>query len=74
MPLAEWLRGDLNDLARRAVEPEMLSRQGLFRPETSGRWLTELESGRRDTSWKPQTLISLRARAGRNFSAVASLQ
>ncbi len=74
VPLAEWLRGDLNDLARRAVEPKMLLRQGLFRPEIPGRWLTDLESGRRDKSWELWTLISFQAWAERNFSDVASLQ
>jgi asparagine synthase (glutamine-hydrolysing) len=61
VPIATWLKGELNDLARRAVDPGRLKRQGLFRPELPQRWLAALETGRRDTSGQLWTLIAFQA-------------
>lgn len=57
MPIAQWLRTDLSDLVRRAIDPVRLARDGLFRPELPKRWHDDLMSGRRDTSWELWTLI-----------------
>jgi asparagine synthase (glutamine-hydrolysing) len=57
MPIAQWLRADLSDLVRRAIDPVRLARDGLFRPELPKRWHDDLMSGRRDTSWELWTLI-----------------
>lgn len=57
MPIAQWLRTDLADLARSAVDPVRLAREGLFRPDLPKQWLDDLVAGRRDTSWELWTLI-----------------
>jgi asparagine synthase (glutamine-hydrolysing) len=57
MPIAQWLRGDLSDLVRRAIDPGRLKRDGLFRPELPKQWHDDLMSRRRDTSWELWTLI-----------------
>jgi asparagine synthase (glutamine-hydrolysing) len=61
IPIADWLAGPLADLTRRAIDPERLKRQGLFRPELPARWFAELETGRRDTSWELWTMVAFQA-------------
>jgi asparagine synthase (glutamine-hydrolysing) len=47
IPLATWFRGDLEPLAREALAPEVLRRQGFFRPE-AGHALLDAHATRRD--------------------------
>ena len=61
VPVARWLTTELRDLTRRAIDPDRLRRQGLFRPELPARWLADLESGRRDTSWALWTLVAFQS-------------
>ena len=61
IPIADWLTGPLSERVRAATDPARLSRQGLFRPELPARWLADLKSGRRDTSWQLWTLIAFQA-------------
>ncbi|HLI10252.1 MAG TPA: asparagine synthase (glutamine-hydrolyzing) [Alphaproteobacteria bacterium] len=61
IPIADWLKGDLADLARRATDPARLRRQGLFRPELPQRWLRALAGGRRDCSERLWTLIAFQS-------------
>jgi asparagine synthase (glutamine-hydrolysing) len=49
-PLARWLRGELRPLAERLLSDEYLSRQGLFRPGLSQRYLQPHLDGRVDES------------------------
>jgi asparagine synthase (glutamine-hydrolysing) len=61
IPVAEWLRGELADLARRATDPGLLKRQGLIRPELPRRWMGELASGRRDRARQLWALVAFQA-------------
>ncbi len=61
IPVAEWLRGELADLARRATDPGLLKRQGLIRPKLPRRWMSELASGRRDSSRQLWALVAFQA-------------
>ncbi len=61
VPVARWLTGELSELTRRAIDPDRLRRQGLFRPELPARWLADLESGRRDTAWALWTLVAFQS-------------
>jgi asparagine synthase (glutamine-hydrolysing) len=61
VPVARWLTAELRDLTRRAIDPDRLRRQGLFRPELPARWLADLESGRRDTAWALWTLVAFQS-------------
>ncbi len=65
IPIADWLTGPLAERVRQAIDPAFLRGQGLFRPELPARWLAELESGRRDTSWQLWTLVAFQAWAAR---------
>ena len=58
VPIADWLRGPLRELASRAVDPARLERQGLLRSDLPIQWQKDLESGRRDTSWQLWTVIA----------------
>ena len=58
MPIADWLRGELAPLARAAIDPAHLRRQGLFDPDLPARWFADLAAGRRDTSWQLWTMIA----------------
>ncbi len=71
VPVADWLLGPLADLARRAIDPARLERQGLFRPKLPARWYEELRGGRRDTSWELWTLVAFQAWAERQSGAAA---
>ena len=61
IPIADWLKGELADLARRVTDPGLLKSQGLFRPELPRRWMADLESGRRDSSGPLWTLVAFQA-------------
>lgn len=61
VPIAEWMTGPLRDLTRRAIDPALLNREGLIRPELPAQWLDELERRRRDTSWQLWSLVAFRA-------------
>ncbi len=61
LPIAEWLTGPLGDRTRRAIDPERLRRQGLFRPELPRAWYDALVSRRDDTSEALWTLVAFQA-------------
>jgi asparagine synthase (glutamine-hydrolysing) len=71
VPIARWLTGDLVELTRRAIDPERLRRQGLFRPELPQQWFEDLRTGRRDTAWSLWTMVVFQAWADRQSGAVA---
>jgi asparagine synthase (glutamine-hydrolysing) len=50
MPAAAWLKGDLAPFARETLAPDVLRRQGFFRPEPVQRLLDEHVSGAADWS------------------------
>ncbi len=50
MPVARWLRGELQPVARELLSPERIRRQGFFKPETVTRMLDAHASGRADFS------------------------
>jgi asparagine synthase (glutamine-hydrolysing) len=50
IPAAAWLRGDLEPFARETLAPEVLRRQGYFRPEAVARVFDAHVSGRDDLS------------------------
>jgi asparagine synthase (glutamine-hydrolysing) len=50
IPAAAWLRGELEPFARELLSPDVLRRQGFFRPEVVGRLLDEHVAGREDRS------------------------
>jgi len=50
IPAAAWLRGELEPFARELLSPDVLRRQGFFRPEVAGRLLDEHVAGREDRS------------------------
>lgn len=66
IPLAQWLQGELRELVDHACDPVMLRRQGLFDPKLPHQWKTELQSGKRDSSWELWMMISFQEWAQRN--------
>ncbi len=50
IPAAAWLRGELEPFARETLAPEVLRRQGFFRPEVVARLLDDHVAGREDRS------------------------
>jgi asparagine synthase (glutamine-hydrolysing) len=52
MPMAAWLRGELEPLAREALSPANLRRQGFFRPDPVGRLIDEHVARRADNHRK----------------------
>ena len=50
IPVAAWLRGDLEPFARDVLSPETIERQGCLRPEAVTRVLDEHVSGKEDLS------------------------
>jgi asparagine synthase (glutamine-hydrolysing) len=50
IPAAAWLRGELEPFARDTLSPQMLERQGYFRPDVVQRLLDEHVEGREDCS------------------------
>jgi asparagine synthase (glutamine-hydrolysing) len=50
IPVAAWLRGDLEPFAREVLAPETIERQGLLRPEAVTRVLDDHVSRREDLS------------------------
>jgi asparagine synthase (glutamine-hydrolysing) len=59
MPVAAWLRGELEPFARDILAAGTVARQGLLRPEAVTRLLDEHVSGRSDLSRQLWGLISL---------------
>jgi asparagine synthase (glutamine-hydrolysing) len=50
IPAAAWLRGELEPFARETLSPDVLRRQGFFRPEVVTRLLDDHVAGREDRS------------------------
>jgi asparagine synthase (glutamine-hydrolysing) len=50
IPVAAWLRGELEPLARSILSPEALRRQGFFRPEPVSAMLDDHVAGKQDLS------------------------
>jgi asparagine synthase (glutamine-hydrolysing) len=50
IPVAAWLRGELEPLARSILSPDALRRQGFFRPESVGAMLDDHVAGKQDLS------------------------
>jgi asparagine synthase (glutamine-hydrolysing) len=48
IPVARWLRGPLSPLVDRLLQPELIYRQGLFRPEAISQLVAEHRAGRKD--------------------------
>jgi asparagine synthase (glutamine-hydrolysing) len=61
LPIAEWLTGPLAERTRRAIDPERLRRQGLFRPDLPRAWYDALLTRRRDTSESLWTMVAFQA-------------
>jgi asparagine synthase (glutamine-hydrolysing) len=59
IPVAAWLRGDLEPFARDVLSPETVERQGLLRPEGVTRVLDDHVAGRDDLSRQIWGLLSL---------------
>lgn len=60
-PLAEWLRGPLDEWAHDLLSPQRLKRQGLLRPEPVAAALGEHASGRRNLDYQLWTLLMLQS-------------
>jgi asparagine synthase (glutamine-hydrolysing) len=58
IPMAAWLRGELEPLARDLLSGEKLRRSGFFRPDAVTRLLDEHVSGKADHSRKVWALLS----------------
>jgi asparagine synthase (glutamine-hydrolysing) len=58
IPVAAWLRGDLEPFARDVLSPETIGRQGCLRPEAVTRVLDEHVSGKEDLSRQIWGLLS----------------
>ncbi|MDP8943680.1 MAG: asparagine synthase (glutamine-hydrolyzing), partial [Actinomycetota bacterium] len=58
IPAAAWLRGELEPFAREALSPEVVRRQGFFRPEAVTRLLDDHVAGRGDLSRQIWGLLS----------------
>ena len=52
--------------------PRASQRQGLLRPELPARWLEELRSGRRDTSWQLWSVIAFQQWCDRQAATATS--
>ncbi len=59
IPAAAWLRGELEPFAREVLDPSLLARQGLLRPDVPRRLLDEHVGRRADLSRQLWGLISL---------------
>ncbi|HEU4980562.1 MAG TPA: asparagine synthase C-terminal domain-containing protein, partial [Solirubrobacterales bacterium] len=58
VPVAAWLRGDLEEFARDVLAPEMVARQGWLNPEAVTRVLDDHLAGREDLSRQIWGLLS----------------
>jgi asparagine synthase (glutamine-hydrolysing) len=58
-PLGAWLAGPLASTVRDLLDPEVIRRRGLFRPEVVARLLEEQKRGRRDRSLHIWSLLVL---------------
>lgn len=61
LPIDRWLTGPLDDLTRRAIDPQRLKDRELIRPELPQRWYDDLKNGRRDTSWQLWALVAFQS-------------
>src|SRR5207247_1792876 len=57
VPMAAWLRGELQPLARDLLSPDAMRRMDFFRPEAATRLLDEHVAGRADHSRKIWALL-----------------
>jgi asparagine synthase (glutamine-hydrolysing) len=57
-PIAAWLRGELRPLAREALSPAAVARQGFFEAPAVTKLLDEHEAGRADNSRKIWALLT----------------
>lgn len=67
IPVAAWLKGKLNPLARDLLAPERIKNQGLFNPVFVNKLLTEHETGKSNHSKTLWTLLVFQLWLG-NFS------
>jgi asparagine synthase (glutamine-hydrolysing) len=58
MPLAAWMRGDLEPFTREVLSAENLRRQGVFRVDAVTRMLDDHVAGRGDQSRKIWALLA----------------
>ena len=58
IPAAAWLRGELEPFARETLAPDVVRRQGYFRPEAVTRVLEDHVAGREDLSRQLWGLMS----------------
>lgn len=59
IPLGFWIRGELKDVFREALDPARIARQGLFQPHAVSRLLADHLAGRRDNRKKLWNLFVL---------------
>jgi asparagine synthase (glutamine-hydrolysing) len=57
-PIGTWLRNDLQPLAREALSPATVRRQGFFRPEAVDALIDAHAAGRADNSRKIWALLT----------------
>ena len=65
VPLGRWFRGELRQVLRDACAPDVIRRDGLFRPEGIERLLAEHDAGRHDHRKKLYTLLAFQLWAQR---------
>ena len=65
VPLGRWFRGELRQVLRDACAPDVIRRDGLFRPEGIERLLVEHDAGRHDHRKKLYTLLAFQLWAQR---------
>jgi asparagine synthase (glutamine-hydrolysing) len=56
-PIGNWLRGELQPVAREALSPAAIERQGFFRPDTVTRLIDDHVAGTADNSRKIWALL-----------------
>ncbi len=71
IPVAAWLRGDLESFARQVLSAETVARQGYFRPETVTRLIDDHVARRQDLSRQIWGLMALTLWVER-YAAVAA--
>jgi asparagine synthase (glutamine-hydrolysing) len=65
IPLARWFRGELGSLLQEACAPEVVRREGFFRPEAVLRLVREHREGRQDHRKKLYTILAWQLWAAR---------
>ena len=61
IPLDQWLRGPLRHWATDLLDPDRLTRQGLFNPEPVNRQLRDHLAGRRDNQYRLWNMLMFQA-------------